>query len=54
MVSQAETKLRRVNSRHTIYVRKSLVNDSAFPFNVDEPLIIRIEGKRLVIERKES
>ena len=52
MVNQIETKLRKVNSRHTIYIRKSLIDDSAFPFKIGEPLIIRIEGEKLVIERK--
>jgi len=52
MVNQVETKLRRTKSRHTIYVRKSLVDDSAFPFEIGEPLTIIIVGETLVIERK--
>jgi len=52
MVRQADTKLRKVDSRHTIYVLKALVEDSSFPFKVDEPLVIKIEGERLIIERK--
>ena len=35
-------------------VMKSLVEDSNFPFKVGEPLIIRIDGDRLVIEREWS
>ena len=51
MVLQAKTKIHRVDSRHTIYLRKELVNDSNFPFKAGELLIIRIEGNRLVIEK---
>ena len=52
MVNQTETKIHHVRSRHTIYLRKDLVDDSAFPFKVGEPLIIRIEGEKLVIEKR--
>ena len=54
MVSQARTKINEVRSRHTIYLRKSLVKDSAFPFKVGEPLIVRIEGDKLIIERERN
>jgi hypothetical protein len=49
-----DTKLQKVKSRHTIYIRKDLVGDSAFPFKVGERLIIRIDGNRLVIEKKNA
>ena len=52
MVSQSKTKINRVGSRHTIYLRKALVDDSAFPFKVGEPLIVRIEDDKLIIERE--
>lgn len=52
MVSKAETKLYKVGSRHTIYLKKPLVDDSAFPFKVGETLVVRIEGDRLIIERE--
>ena len=51
MVLEAKTKIHRVDSRHTMYLRTDLVNDSNFPFKAGEPLIIRIEGNRLVIEK---
>ena len=51
MVEKAEIKIQQSGSRHTIYLRKDLVNDSAFPFKPNQPLIIRIEGERLVIEK---
>lgn len=50
MVSQHTTQIRRVGSRHTLYIQKALVEDSAFPFKVGEPLIIRIDSEKLVIE----
>ena len=51
MVSEAKTKINAVSSRHTIYLKKNLVNDSVFPFKIGEPLIVRIEGNRLIIEK---
>jgi hypothetical protein len=52
MVRQAETKIHKVGSRHTIYLKTDIMNDSNFPFQVGEPLIIRIESDKLIIERK--
>lgn len=54
MVSEAKTKINEVNGRHTIYLRKSLVKDSAFPFEVGEPLTVRIITNKVVIERYEK
>jgi len=51
MVKEAPTKINKIGSRHTIYLQKALVEDSMFPFKPGEPLVIRIEGNRLVIER---
>jgi len=51
VVKEALTKIQKADTKHTIYLKKDLVNDSAFPFRPKEPLVIRIEGQRLVIER---
>jgi len=51
MVKEAPTKINKVGPRHTLYLQKALVEDSMFPFKPGEPLIIRIEGNRLVIEK---
>ena len=51
MVKEAPTKINKVGSRHTIYLQKALVEDSMFPFKPGEPLIIKIKGDKLVIER---
>lgn len=51
MVKEAITRINKVGSRHTIYLRKDLVEDSQFPFRPGEPLIVRINGDKLVIER---
>jgi hypothetical protein len=51
MVLKATTKISKATgSRHTIYLRTELLNDSKFPFKVGQPLIVRIDGDRLVIE----
>lgn len=52
MVRQSESKIHKVGSRHTMYLKADLVNDSNFPFKVGDPLIIKIEGDRLTIEHK--
>ena len=55
MVLQATTKINKATgSRHTIYLKTDLINDSNFPFKVGEPLIVKIEGNRLVIEIENS
>ena len=50
MVNQTRTKIAKVGSRHTIYLEKAFVEDSAFPFKANEPLTVRIDKNRLVIE----
>jgi hypothetical protein len=50
MVLQATTKINKATgSRHTIYLKTDLVNDSKFPFKVGQPLLVRIDGDRLII-----
>ena len=44
----------KVGSRHTIYLEKPFVEDSAFPFRPEEPLTVRIEKNRLVVEKTDS
>ena len=51
MVREARTKIYKVGSKHTLYLQKSLVEDSQFPFKPGELLLIRIEGDKLVIRR---
>ena len=51
MVTEAETKIQKAGSRHTIYLKKDLVNDSAFPFKPKQALTVKIKGERLVIEK---
>ncbi|OLE86041.1 MAG: hypothetical protein AUF79_15880 [Crenarchaeota archaeon 13_1_20CM_2_51_8] len=51
MVKEAASKINRVGPRHTLYLQKDLVEDTAFPFLLNEPLAVRVEGARLVIER---
>ncbi len=51
MVREAETKIYRVGHHHTVYLKKGLVEDSAFPFKVGQALIVKVEGDRLVIEK---
>jgi hypothetical protein len=50
MVNQTRTKIIKVGSRHTIYLEKAFVEDSQFPFKPNQPLSVRIDKNRLVIE----
>lgn len=38
-------------SRTLIYISKKVADDSAFPFKPGEELWVRIEGKKVVIEK---
>ena len=53
MVSQAKVKLYGSKSRHSINFPSDFVRDSAFPFTVGEELIARIDGDKVVIEKKQ-
>lgn len=37
-------------NRHSLYLRSDLVQDSAFPFEADEQVVVKIEEGRLVVE----
>jgi len=37
---------------YSIYLPKKLVEDPKFPFNKDDILLVKIERRKLVIERK--
>jgi hypothetical protein len=52
MTSQANVKIYAVKSRHTINLPGEFVRDSAFPFKVGDELIAKIEGEKVVIEKK--
>ena len=52
MTDKAKVKLYGSKSRHSINLPSDFVRDSAFPFNVGEELIARIDGEKVVIERK--
>ncbi len=51
MVKETKTKIYKVGSRHTIYLQKDLISDSAFPFRPDEELVIKIEDDKLIVEK---
>lgn len=51
MVDSADVKIYKVGSRHSINLPSDLVNDSAFPFEPNEDLKIKIDGKKLIITR---
>jgi len=35
----------------TLYIPAGVVNDSSFPFSVNDRVIVRIRGKRLIVEK---
>lgn len=52
MTAEAKVKLYGSKSRHSINLPSDFVRDSAFPFKVGEELVARIEGEKVVIEKK--
>lgn len=38
-------------SRTLIYISKKVADDSAFPFKAGDDVVVKIDGKTLVIER---
>jgi len=52
MVNETKVKIYKVGSRHTINLPSGFVTDSSFPFEPNEELIARIEGKSIIIEKK--
>ena len=51
MTKITKTKIYKVNSRHTIYLPKDFINDSAFPFKPNEDLTAKIEKDKTIIEK---
>ena len=51
MVNQAKVKLYAVKSRHSINLPSDFVKDSAFPFEPNDKLKVKIDGKKIVIEK---
>lgn len=51
MVNEADVKIYKVGSRHSINLPSALVTDSSFPFEPNETLKIKIEGKKLVVTK---
>ena len=50
VVCQVKTKISKVGPRHTIYLKKDLIDDSVFPFKVGEAITVRIDGQTLIVE----
>lgn len=50
-VKESETKIYESQSRHTLYLKKNFVEDSAFPFKPKEDLVAKIVGDKLIIEK---
>lgn len=50
MVRRAKTKIYESRGRHTLYLPKNLIEDSAFPLKVGKSIVASIEERRVVIE----
>ena len=51
LVDQTNTKITKVGSRHTMYLEKAFVEDSMFPFEPNQQLLVKIDKNRVVIEK---
>jgi len=55
VVKETKVKITEVNgSKHTIYLRKDFVTDSAFPFRPGQKLVAKIVGRMVIIEAPEK
>jgi hypothetical protein len=63
LVAKADTKLSvakkkvgkgRAYEAFTIYLPSVLVRDSAFPFKPKDKLVVKIQGERLLVEKRKS
>jgi len=54
MVLEGETKIYKSNGRRSIYIPAGLIKDSAFPFKNGELLTIKVDGQRLIVEKKKA
>ena len=52
LVNEAKVKMYKVGSRHSINLPSAFVTDSTFPFRPNEELVIRIDGKRIILQKK--
>ena len=52
MTAEAKVKIYVSGGRHSINLPTELVRDSAVPFKPLEGLVAKIDGKRLVIEKR--
>jgi hypothetical protein len=51
MVKTVAGRIHRFGTRHTLYLRKDLVEDTSFPFRIGEELTITIVGEKLIVEK---
>jgi hypothetical protein len=51
LINHTKTKIIKVGSRHTLYLEKAFVEDSLFPFKPNEPVSVKIDKNRLIIEK---
>jgi hypothetical protein len=52
MVKEVEGVVKKLSKNTTfIYLPSSLVLDSCFPFKMNDKVVIRIDGERLVVEK---
>jgi hypothetical protein len=51
VVKESKTRINQVDgNKHTMYLRKDFVTDSAFPFKPKQELVVKIVGKTVIIE----
>ncbi len=51
MVMSSKSKIYKSGNSNLLYVSGSLLNDSQFPFKINEELKITIQGKKLIVEK---
>lgn len=48
---KSTSKFMKLGSQYTIYLPADVRNDSTFPFSMDDPIVLEINKKQLVVRR---
>jgi len=54
VMDKTTTRLYRSGPRGYLYLRRAFIEDSQFPFDYDEEVDVKIEGKKLIVTKSKK
>jgi len=51
---ERKTKIKKMGASQMIYIPRLLASDSAYPFKIEDKVIVKIKGNKLIIEKCEE